>query len=196
MDAAPRQTSAAEPTREMAALSPRDVAVEEPARPGRSKLLLAAGLAAVLIVGGIAVKVLTSKPTPAAPVSVAPTPVAPAPAPPEVPAPVAAKPVNPAAEIPPPTRRVADAEPKPTAKTRGRAVDDAASAPKSADSEGPHGGFTADQLKAILDKADKLTANGKYEEAIRNYNVVLAADPANGRAKAGKERAVTNMNMP
>jgi hypothetical protein len=80
-------------------------------------------------------------------------------------------------------------------KGKGAAADDAP-ASRPAESDGPHGGYTAEQLRAILDKADKLTANGKYDEAIRNYDVVLAADPANGRARSGKQRAVTNMNMP
>jgi len=181
------------PTREMPALLPRDVEVDEPAPAGRSKLLLIGGLAAVLIVGGVVAKVMTSKP---APVSAAPASTVPARS--EVPTPVATKPAALPVEAPAATRPVrVDADPRP-AKTKGKATDDAAPAPapRAAESDGPHGGFTGDQLKAILDKADKLTANGKYEEAIRNYNVVLSADPGNGRAKMGKERAVTNMNMP
>lgn len=56
-------------------------------------------------------------------------------------------------------------------------------------------GYTAEQIKAILDKADMLTENAKYDDAIRNYNVVLARDPKNSRAIAGKARAISNKSL-
>ena len=192
-------------TREMPQLVPRAVAADELGGAGKSKMPMIVVAAAVLLIGsGVAAKVLFFK-TP--PVAVAPaTPAAPASAPPVAVDPAVAKPAPPApAPAPPPTttrapRAAAEADARTTAppKGKGKAADVPPPAPATAENAAPHGGggYTADQLKAILDRADKLTANGKYEEAIRSYNVVLAADPGNSRAKEGKERAVTNMNMP
>ena len=61
-----------------------------------------------------------------------------------------------------------------------------------------HGGdsfYSAEDLNKLLDKADRDSDNGKYQEAIRTYDTVLKHDRGNRRAQAGREKAVTNMNL-
>jgi hypothetical protein len=55
--------------------------------------------------------------------------------------------------------------------------------------------FTADQLRTILDKADQYAADGHYDQAIRNYDQVIANDPGNQHARQGRDRARTNKDM-
>ena len=160
---------------------------------GNLKLILG-GVAAVVVVGAL----LVLKPW----VSHAPPPAA---RPVEAPASVATPPAaSPAAESATP----APAKPAAAEKVREAAAKSAAPAATAKPAAKPPaleaqheqpthggGGYTAEQLQAILDKADALSANGKYDDAIRNYNVVLASDPGNARARAGKERALSNKSL-
>ena len=161
----------------------------EVASGGNLKLILG-GVAAVVVVAALFIfKPWASHAPPApAPAVVATPAVTAPPAAVETAAPAPAKPA--ALERVEKQAAAKPAAPAPSAKATRAGAPEAAAQPTHGG-----GGYTAEQLQAILDKADALTSNGKYDDAIRNYNVVLASDPGNARARAGKERALANKNL-
>jgi hypothetical protein len=178
---------------------------DEEAAGGGSKKIVIGAIAAVLLIGaGIAVKMSGGSHSAGSPVETKPPVSAPAETGGSTPAPVAATPA-PASKADAPVPAMSAKEKKAAAK--------AAAAPKLDLPEEPKpqvktaepkpevvvsrggSGFSADQIRSILDKADTLAGNGKYDEAIRNYNVVLQNDPGNSRAREGKARAIANKSM-
>jgi hypothetical protein len=188
---------------------------EEPRSSGGSNKIIIGALAAALLVGaGLVARSFLSRPGPA-PAGAAPAHIlSPAATPTEAPIPAASQPTpsplvaHPVREstvaaspstTPAPIRTPAPPAPRPEPVAKAAKV-----VPEKVPAETPHdaphdtsthGSFSADQLREILDKADNFAANGNYDQAIKFYNVVLASDPGNGRARSGKERANTNKNM-
>lgn len=183
---------------------------DEDTKSGPNLKLILGSVAAVVIVGALLAFHPWSHPAPASAPATAPAATAPAAAEPApaattstAPAPVPAKSSAAQDRL---DKKAQDAAARaaaykalpnaPTPQPNSKPVAQTAPPPPPADKPlKGGGGYTAEQLKAILDKADNLTANGKYDDAIRNYKVVLSSDPGNGRARAGLERANTNKNL-
>ena len=60
----------------------------------------------------------------------------------------------------------------------------------------PRGGHTVTfdqhEIDLLIARADKDTGDGKYDQAIREYNTVLSQDPSNALAKRGLAKALHN----
>lgn len=212
---APKASSGVRPiAAPVAAVAPKDPDVpllhrkDEDSKSGLNLKLIIGGVAAVVVVGAVLALHPWSHAAPAAAPAAAPvtTEATPAAATPTAsPAPVPAKSSATQDKL---DKKAQDAAARaaaykalpnaPTPQPNSKPVA-AQAAPPPPPADKPiksSGGYTAEQLKAILDKADSLTANGKYDDAIRNYRVVLASDPGNARARAGLERANTNKSLP
>ncbi len=85
----------------------------------------------------------------------------------------AAKPVEPAPAHP--GKESANEEPRPPAPRGGLAVT-----------------FDQHEIDLLIARADKDTGDGKYDQAIREYNTVLSQDPSNALAKRGLAKALHN----
>ena len=79
--------------------------------------------------------------------------------------------------ITPPTNRQAQEATQPAGK---------------ADLERGRGSYSAEDIRILLEKADRLSGNGEYGRAIGYYNSVLRQDPRNVEAKRGLHRAEEN----
>jgi len=90
----------------------------------------------------------------------------------EPPVKATAKPSEPAR--PHPTKEVTAEEPKPAPRS-GLAVT-----------------FNQQEIDILIARADKDTGDGKYDQAIREYNTVLSQDPTNALAKRGLAKALHN----
>jgi hypothetical protein len=166
---------------------------------------IAVGCAAVVALAAIAVRVSSSR-KPEAPIVQSPALVRPAPVSPEV---VPAK----AAVSPSPAATATDGGAKTVAKPTPQDTRDAAKAKRKAASstkntsgdEGDTGGdakkdgadktgisFSPEEINQMIALADRESGDGKFDDAISTYNIVLKHDRSNARAKEGLARALRN----
>jgi hypothetical protein len=165
---------------------------------------IAVGCAAAVALAAIAIRVSSSRKS-EAPIVQSPALVRPAPASSEV---VPAK----AAISPSPAASVTVEEPKTAGKPNPQDVRDAkakrkeASATKDTSGDvGDTGGdakkdgadktgisFSPEEINQMIALADRESGDGKFDEAISTYSIVLKHDRSNARAKEGLARAIKN----
>jgi hypothetical protein len=91
-------------------------------------------------------------------------------------------------------RDAANAIRKGTGLGKGQAIDG-----EDAAADGRKGGvdrtgitFSSDEINRTIALADRESGDGKFDDAIRTYRIVLKHDPSNARAREGLERAIRN----
>jgi hypothetical protein len=166
---------------------------------------VAVGCAVVVALAAIAIRVSISRKS-EAPVVQSPTLVRTAPASPKVVPAKAAISSNPATTVtdegpkaapnsnPQDVREVAKAKHKASSSTKGPSGGEGDTGGDAKKDGGDKTGiiFSPDEINRTIALADRESGDGKFDDAIRTYRIVLKHDPSNARAKEGMARAIRN----
>jgi hypothetical protein len=93
----------------------------------------------------------------------------------------------------PPTTASSGDEAKKPAKRKERAETKRDNQPSTDQAQRSCPNYSANEIPALLNRADKEKGAGQYGDAIHAYDVVLCLDPGNVRARQGRHSAKLSM---